>query len=467
MPPAQELIDACLDAARDDTDGCVVVVDEADEVEIRFANNTTTTNGVRHDRRVTVVALRSLDGEMAAGVVRRGGDVEPTSLVMAAAGHASVGEPAEDAAPLLAPFDTGAGSGSNRTFDQTPAAGDLSLLSTTVDELAGAFRRARTAGHVLAGAVEHGRATTYVGTSTGVRLAHSQPSGTFQLAARDIDGERSAWVGKATTDFEDVAVDALHDQLQRRLAWAARRIDWPAGRTEVLLAPEAVSDLMIALAFDASGRNAEDGRTVFSRSGGGTRVGDQLSAIPFQLWSDPYESGLECRPFVVATSSSTDTSIFDNGMPLARTEWILDGRCHRLRYHRAGAARSGVSPAGFIGNLVLESPTATADEEELVRRTERGLLLTCLWYLREVDPVTMLLTGLTRDGVYVVENGTVVGATTNFRFNESPVDLLARATEVGTSRKALGREFGESLPLTAMPMLRIADFNLSSVSRAT
>jgi predicted Zn-dependent protease len=102
----------------------------------------------------------------------------------------------------------------------------------------------------------------------------------------------------------------------------------------------------------------------------------------------------------------------------------------------------------------------------MVSQTERGLLLTCLWYIREVDPATMLLTGLTRDGVYVVEDGEVVGASNNFRFNESPVDLLARASEVGATQRALGREFGEYLNRTRMPPLRIPDFNMSSVSQA-
>jgi predicted Zn-dependent protease len=103
----------------------------------------------------------------------------------------------------------------------------------------------------------------------------------------------------------------------------------------------------------------------------------------------------------------------------------------------------------------------------MVAATERGLLLTCLWYIREVDPITLLMTGLTRDGVYVIENGQVVGSANNFRYNESPVDLLARATEVSASVRTLGREFGEYLNRTIMPALRIPDFNMSSVSQAS
>jgi len=138
-----------------------------------------------------------------------------------------------------------------------------------------------------------------------------------------------------------------------------------------------------------------------------------------------------------------------------------------LGYHRAGAARSGTRFAPPVDNLVLELDGASGTTEDLVARTGRGLLLTCLWYIREVDPSTLLLTGLTRDGVYLVEGGEITGAVNNFRFNESPVDLLARTFEVGTSVRALGREFGEWVNRSRMPPLRVADFNMSSTSAAS
>jgi predicted Zn-dependent protease len=118
-------------------------------------------------------------------------------------------------------------------------------------------------------------------------------------------------------------------------------------------------------------------------------------------------------------------------------------------------------------NLILELPGATDSLDDLIARTDRGLLLTCLWYIREVDPVTLLVTGLTRDGVYLVEGGEVVGAVNNFRFNESPIDVLARTSEAGRSVRALSREWGDWQNRTAMPALRVADFNMSSVSPAT
>ena len=285
--------------------------------------------------------------------------------------------------------------------------------------------------------------------------------------ARSDDGVGSSWAGVGTADFADVSVEELEARLVGRLAWSSRSLDVPAGRHEVVLPPEGVSDLMVGLAYELSGRDAEDGRNAFSRAGGGTRVGDRIASAPFDLRSDPAEPGLESAPFLTAESSSADQSVFDNGLPTVRTDWIAAGRLERLRYHRAGATRAGVDAVGFGGNLVLEVAGADATLEEMVSRTERGLLLTCLWYIREVDPATMLLTGLTRDGVYVVEDGEVVGAANNFRFNESPVDLLDRVTEVGASTRALGREFGEYVNRTRMPPLRVPDFNMSTVSRAS
>src|SRR6202000_1037006 len=147
--------------------------------------------------------------------------------------------------------------------------------------------------------------------------------------------------------------------------------------------------------------------------------------------------------------------------------WIESGRLDRLQYHRAGAARSEVPFAPPIDNLLLDLPGATASLDELVAGCERGLLLTCLWYIREVDPATLLLTGMTRDGVYLVEGGEVVGEVNNFRFNESPLDLLRRIRTVGRSEPALAREFKDWFTRTVMPPVVVPDFNMSSVSQAS
>jgi predicted Zn-dependent protease len=127
---------------------------------------------------------------------------------------------------------------------------------------------------------------------------------------------------------------------------------------------------------------------------------------------------------------------------------------------------TGQPTTPYVDNLVLEVDGATGSEMDLVAATERGLLLTCLWYIREVDPQTMLLTGLTRDGVYVIEDGRIVGAANNFRWNESPIDLLNRFTSASATVRSFSREWGDDyFSRTATPALRIPDFNMSSVSQ--
>src|SRR5690606_3443750 len=177
--------------------------------------------------------------------------------------------------------------------------------------------------------------------------------------------------------------------------------------------------------------------------------------------------GLECAPFVVAPSSGNTSSVFDNGLALGRTAWLEDGRLEALLQTRHSARMTEQPATPGIDNLVLEVAGGGGTVEDLVAGTDRGLLVTCLWYIREVDPQTLLLTGLTRDGVYLVEGGEITGAVNNFRFNESPVDLLGRFTAAGTTVPAFSREWGDDyFSRTAMPPLRIPDFNMSSVSQA-
>ena len=452
------VVEAALASSR--TTGCIVLVEDKTEAEVRFANNSATTNGVRRSQRVTVVSLAEVPGGVAAGVAARTGAIDVEDLVRAAETAAAATPPARDASPLLAGATT-------PDFDAPAPQTDLSILEGVLAQLSGAFERAERADTTLAGFASHSLGTTYLGTSTGIRRRHVQPTGSFKMVGRSAGGARSAWVGVGTSDFHDVTVEAVEEELSRRLAWARRTVDLPAGRYEVVLPPAAVADLMTFLFRKTVGQDAEDGKTVFSKPGGGTRVGESLCTLPLDLRSDPAERTLECAPFLAVAASSAQASVFDNGMKLERTEWVKDGRLAHLQYPRAGARRTGVDFAGPIDNLVLELPGATGSVSDLVASTERGLLLTCLWYIREVDPATLLLTGLTRDGVYLIEDGKVIGAANNFRFNESPVDLLARATQAGATVRTLGRESGDYLNRTAMPPLRIMDFNMSSVSAAS
>ncbi|MGH3269279.1 MAG: metallopeptidase TldD-related protein, partial [Trebonia sp.] len=158
--------------------------------------------------------------------------------------------------------------------------------------------------------------------------------------------------------------------------------------------------------------------------------------------------------------------VFDNGLPAGLTSWISAGTLNALYSSRHSAAQAGLPATPAVDNLIMSAESG-ASLESMIASTKRGLLLTCMWYIREVDQQTLLLTGLTRDGVYLVEEGEVVGAVNNFRFNESPVGMLSRLTEAGATEATLPREWGDYFTRAAMPPLRIEAFNMSSVSQAS
>ncbi|WP_330236732.1 TldD/PmbA family protein [Streptomyces sp. NBC_00566] len=453
-----EIVEQALALSR--SDGCVVIADEESSANLRWAGNALTTNGVTRGRTLTVIA--TVDGQQgtASGVVSRSAvtsaELEP--LVRAAEAAARASGPAEDAQPLVT------GVPESPDFRDAPAETSSAIFADFAPALGEAFARARAGGRDLYGFASHETVSTYLGTSTGLRLRHDQPTGTLELNAKSPDHTRSAWAGRSTRDFKDVDPGALDTELAERLGWAERRVDLPAGRYETLLPPSAVADLLIYQLWSASGRDAAEGRTVFSKPGGGTRTGERMSELPLTLRSDPDEPGLGCAPFVVAHSSGGDRSVFDNGLPVRATDWIKDGVLDHLTTTRHSAALTGLPLAPALDNLILDGG-GDRSLAEMVADTEHGLLLTCLWYIREVDPATLLLTGLTRDGVYLVENGEVTGQVNNFRFNESPLGVLGRATEAGRTGQTLPREWSDWFTRAAMPALRIPEFNMSSVSQ--
>ncbi|MFC4376425.1 metallopeptidase TldD-related protein [Nocardia halotolerans] len=459
MFPAGAVVERALAASR--ADEAIVIVTDAHEASLRWAGNSMTTNGSSVSREWAVVSVFR-DGPNAARV----GSVSSTSVdpadieavVRAGEDAARTATPARDAMPLLEPTDD-----DTTTWDRAPGATEIEVFAGLASDLSTGFDGADR----LYGFAHHQVHTTWLGTSTGIRRRFSQPTGSVEINAKRGAGAdlASAWAGVGTADFTDVDTPGLLATLSQRLDWARRRVELPAGRYETLLPPSAVADLMIYLAWSMGGRGAHEGHSAFSRAGG-TRIGERLTDIPLTLYSDPSASGLEYRPFVATPSSSESLSVFDNGLPARRVDWIGDGVIESLVYPRATAAEFGAT-ATVPGENLLLTGGSTASLADMIARTERGLLLTCLWYIREVDPATLLLTGLTRDGVYLVEDGAVTGAVNNFRFNESPLDLLRRVAEAGATEITLPREWKDWFTRTAMPPLRIPDFHMSSVSRAT
>jgi predicted Zn-dependent protease len=461
---AQEVVERALQLSA--TDGCLVVAQESSEANLRWAANTLTTNGVMRGRRLTVVATVGGSEGTATGVVSRSnvGLDQVESLVRAAEDAARNGRSAEDARPLVTPEQLPANA---RGWDEEPAETSIGVFGELASTLGDVFLDARAGGRELFGFAEHQLHTTYLGSSTGLRARHAQPTGRIEVTGKTADWSRSSWVGQSTRDFSDVDMTAVDADLARRLSWAKKRVDLDAGRYETLLPPSAVADLMTYMYWIAVARDADDGRTVFSRQGGGTRVGERLAEKPLRVWSDPAAEGIQCDPVVFATESGSSQSVFDNGLPVGETDWIADGELKALIQTRHSAELTGLPLTPGVDNLLMGSGDATRGLDAMIGATERGLVLTCLWYIREVDPQTLLLTGLTRDGVYLVEGGEVVAEVNNFRFNESPVDLLGRLTEVGLTERTLAREFGDYFTRTAMPTWRVGDFNMSSVSKAS
>lgn len=463
--PAGAVVEQAL--ALSHADEAMVIITDAHEASLRWAGNSMTTNGSSISREWSVISIFR-DGPNAARV----GSVSSTSVdpddieavVHASEAAARTAEPAKDAMPLLTPdADDLPGGDDTADWASAPGSTGIEVFTEVARDLAGGFDGADR----LYGFAHHQMHTTWLGTSTGIRRRFVQPTGSVEINGKRGEGAdlASAWVGVGTATFTDVDIPGLLSELSRRLDWSKRRVELPAGRYETLLPPSAVADLMIYMAWSMEGRGAHEGHSAFAKAGG-TRIGERLSEIPLTLYSDPAASGLEYRPFVATSSSSESLSVFDNGLTAQRVDWLRDGVIESLVYPRATAAEFGAPTTVPGGNLLLTGGSG-ATLDTMIGNTERGLLLTTLWYIREVDPATLLLTGLTRDGVYLVENGEVTAAVNNFRFNESPIDILRRTTEAGATETTLPREWKDWFTRTAMPPLRIPDFHMSSVSQAT
>ncbi|MFI9005794.1 metallopeptidase TldD-related protein [Actinosynnema sp. NPDC053489] len=432
----------------------VVIVDETSTAYLRWAGNAVTGNGVVHSRALTVV--ESAPGARIGVVSREGaltGDAVRAAVEEARA-TARRAAPASDALPLPDAWE--------RQWSRPPTGTSIGALAGVVAQLAEVFDRARSRGDSTSGYAEHRVRTTYLASTSGLRLHHAQPGGVLDLTAHGADRTASAWAGSEWTDPAEADVLGAQAATTARLDTASRRADLSPGRYDVILAPSCVADLMTHLHRAADLREALDGGTVFSGPDGGTRLGERLTDARLTLASDPAEPGLGCLPFTVVHAPGPGSSCFDNGTPLRRTEWLRDGALANLVTTRHAARAAGLPHTPRIGNLVLSGSRADGTLEDLVARTDHGLLVTSLWYLREVDPSRLLLTGVTRDGVHVVKGGEVVGTAPDLRFEESPVELLARVSEVGRTGPALPREWGDREFRTAMPALRVEGFALTS-----
>ena len=460
MISPQELIERITAAA--DYEDCIVIVETKTQANLRWASSTLTTNGVIAEQSVTVIAFVAIDGGMATGSVTRTNVTldeifevaKQAGLVARAAGVA------EDQATLL----------TNQTHGEWGASHNATgpeVFTTFAPALGELFKKSKSDAIELFGYAEHNHATTWVGSKGGLRLRHDQPSGRLEMTGKSHERTRSTWEGRATRDFSDVDLAGVDAGIRQRLDWQAHNSAKAAGRYKTVVPAGAVVDLLAYMLWTSPARDAAEGRSVYSKKGepGKTRIGETLSNLPIDIFSNPSQKGLECSPFNVATSSGAFGSVFDNGLPQERWDFVRAGKLSGLISPRAVSVKTGV-PYGAGGeNVIMELPGATGDLNSQIAKVESGLLITTLWYIRMVDPVTNLLTGLTRDGVYEIKGGEVVGAINNFRWNESPVDLLGRIASAGSSEITATRE-SEELTRTKSPTVVFDDFNMSTVSQA-
>jgi len=457
MISAQDLIEKITSAAT--CDDCIVVVKDKTQANLRWASSTLTTNGVITERSVTVIAFIAQDGGMAAGGVSRTDVNEsdiPQLLEQAVAAAKAAGK-AEDFAPLATNVSLGDWNGQHvptgpEIFkDFAPALGDMFARSVSDDI-------------ELFGYAEHTHETTWIGSKGGMRLRKDSPVGRVEMTGKSHQRSRSTWSGIETRDFKNVSVSAIDADIRQRLNWQAKKVDMPAGHYDTILPSGSVADLFTYMLWVSGARDAIEGQSVFSKPGGGTRVGEKLSNVGFQFFTDPDYAQLPAANFVATAVSSPFSSVFDNGQPIKHVDWIKDGVLQSLIQTRATAALTSLDFTPLGENAIMSVDGGKGSLTDLISKVDDGLLLTTFWYIRMVDPNSLLLTGLTRDGVYHVKGGEVVGATNNFRWNDSPISALNRIAHASATEWTQPREWAGDISNMAVPALVIKDFNMSTVS---
>jgi predicted Zn-dependent protease len=270
------------------------------------------------------------------------------------------------------------------------------------------------------------------------------------VTARTPDGTGAGWAGTTHSDFSKLDVAGLGAVAIDKAVRSRNPVRLPPGKYTVILEPSAVSDLLSILIEEFDQRSANEGRSFATKKGGGSRLGENVFGKNVTLYSDPNDSLVPGGIYS------------DDGLPAQRTVWIDGGVLKNLQCSRYWVQKTGLQPVPSPTTLTMTGGTTSTPD--MIRQVKRGLLITRFWYIREVDPQTVLLTGLTRDSVFLIEDGEIVKPVHNFRFNESPVAMLNKVVALGPAARAYGEE-SIGIP-TAVPTLLVDGFTLSSVSDA-
>jgi predicted Zn-dependent protease len=442
---ARELCERVLALSK--SEGCQVNVNSSANGNTRYARNEVTTTG---DTDNATVMVSSRFGKRAASV--------GTNL-LDDAGLARAVETSERLAklapenPELMPLLPA------QVYTEVPAFSEATANLDAVrraDAVRSASSESNRAGLMAAGLVHRVAGAQAVANSAGLFGYHASTTIVHTVTVRSPDGKGSGWAGTAHNDWgRATPATQLATRAVRKAHGTRASTPLEPGKYTVVLEPTAAGNLVSLLAFALNARQADEGRSFFSKRGGGNKIGDKVVDERVTILSDPQDPDLLTAPFT------------GEGQPVGRTVWIENGVLKSLAYDRFWAEKQGVKPTPFAGGYRLQGSGAAPSLEELIKGVERGLLVTRFWYIRGVDQRTLLYTGITRDGVFLIERGEVSRAVNNFRFNESPIAMLNNLVAVGRPERVSSSESGDvGGPAVVVPPLVVKDFSFTSVSEA-
>jgi predicted Zn-dependent protease len=355
---------------------------------------------------------------------------------------ARIAPPDPEDMPLLGAQDYPPVNGYFETTSRSTAK-DMAQAALSALEVARKSSDLDAAGFLVSGTKAVGLMNT-----AGLFAYHPSTSTNYTVTIRTRDGTGSGFAGADHTDWARLDFSRVSQRAIDKARASRRPVALEPGRYTTILETQAAGDLNWLLLLGLDARAADEGRSPFTKEGGGNRIGEKVVDERVTISSDPSDPDLLDQPFD------------DEGLPLKRREWIKNGVLNQLVYSRFWAKKQGREPTGRASTLKMTAGPTTL--EEMIRSTERGILLTRLWYLRPVDPRTLLYTGLTRDGTFLIEGGRVARSIKNFRFNESPLFVLKNLDSIG----ALERHTTTSFVQAAMPAIKVHDFNFTSLSDA-
>ena len=328
-----------------------------------------------------------------------------------------------------------------------------SIAKLTPDNRADAVAKsldiAREKNLVAAGFLQDGYSYSAMMNSKGLFAYYPSSSVNFSLTVRTPDGKGSGYVARGYSDFTKLdTAEATRIAIQKAQGSADARAIEP-GKYTVILEPTAAAVLLENIYFNMDARSADEGRSYFSKAGGKSRIGDKIVDERVTIYSDPTNPELPAAPWS------------GDGRPQEKTMWIEKGVAKNLAYERYWAQKTGKKALPFPNNLIMNGGSASL--EDMIKSTQRGILVTKLWYIRTVDPQTILLTGLTRDGTFYIENGKIKHPVKNFRFNESPIIMLNNLESLGKPERVVSTETDRNY---LIPPMKIREFTFTSLSDA-